>query len=115
MTQDDFYDYYFYMHRRFTLKSFEDLCTFADRTLKQNRTVIKNAISYIRLQNKVKRERAQLTEAFTPELEAYLESDDYKKLQETLKKAEDEDEYKNDTDPQGYLAFDKLVSLAVLS
>ena len=29
---------------------------------------------------------------------------------ETLKKAEDEDEYKNDTDPEGYFTYKKLVS-----
>jgi len=46
---EDHYDYYQYMMRRFTLKSFDDLLTFADSTLKQNRTVIKNALSYLRL------------------------------------------------------------------
>ena len=29
---------------------------------------------------------------------------------ETLSKADDEDEYKNDTDPQGYFTYKKLVS-----
>ena len=43
-------------------------------------------------------------------MEAYLASPDYAKLQETLSKAEDEDEYKNDTDPQGYFSYKKLVS-----
>jgi len=42
-------------------------------------------------------------------MEAYLQSDDYKKLMETLSKAEDEDEYKNDTDPQGFFMYKKLV------
>jgi len=41
---------------------------------------------------------------------AYLESEDHAKLQETLSKAEDEDEYKNDTDPHGFFTFKKLVS-----
>jgi len=39
-----------------------------------------------------------------------LESEDHAKLMETLSKAEDEDEYKNDTDPQGYFSYKKLVS-----
>jgi len=42
-------------------------------------------------------------------MEAYLQSDDYKKLMETLSKAEDEDEYKNDTDPQGFFMYKKLL------
>ena len=29
---------------------------------------------------------------------------------ETINKAEDEDEYKNDTDPQGFFSYKKLVS-----
>jgi len=40
---------------------------------------------------------------------AYLESEDHAKLQETLSKAEDEDEYKNDTDPHGFFTFKKLL------
>ena len=43
-------------------------------------------------------------------MQEYLESADYAKLKETLSKAEDEDEYKNDTDPQGFFTFKKLVS-----
>ena len=30
---------------------------------------------------------------------------------ESLSKAEDEDEYKNDTDPQGFFTYKKLVSI----
>ena len=52
MVQDHF-DYYQYMIRKMTLKSIEDLMTFADKTLKTNRTVIKNAISYLRLTNRI--------------------------------------------------------------
>ena len=44
-------------------------------------------------------------------MEEYLQSEDHAKLQETLSKAEDEDEYKNDTDPQGFFAFKKIVSI----
>jgi len=96
--------------RRFTLKSFEDLLTFADKTLKQNRTVIKNAISYLRLTHRIEKEKEQERATFEPLYQTYLESEDHAKLMETLSKAEDEDEYKNDTDPQGYFSYKKLVS-----
>lgn len=33
---------------------------------------------------------------------------------ESLSKAEDEDEYKNDTDPQGYFTYKKLVSIGIV-
>jgi len=97
------------MLRKFTLKSFEDLMTFADKTLKQNRTVIKAAISYVRLAHRVDKEREAQKAAYAPQLEAYMASEDYAKLLESLNKAEDEDEYKIDADPKGYLAFKKLV------
>ncbi len=48
--------------------------------------------------------------AFEPQMQAYLESEEYTKLQENLRKAEDEDEYKNDTDPEGFFAYKRLVS-----
>jgi len=68
------------MLRKFTLKSFEDLMTFADKTLKQNRTVIKAAISYLRLAHRVDKQRAQEQAAFAPQLESYLASEEYAKL-----------------------------------
>lgn len=95
--------------RRFTLKTFEDLLTFADKTLKQNRTVIKNAISYLRLTHRIEKEKEQEKATFEPLYQTYLESEDHAKLMETLSKAEDEDEYKNDTDPQGYFSYKKLL------
>ena len=98
------------MFRKFTLQSFQELLTFADKTLKQNRTVIRAAIAYIRLAHRVSKVREQEQAAFAPLMEAYLASEDYVKLQETLSKAEDEDEYKNDTDPQGFFMYKKLVS-----
>lgn len=39
-----------------------------------------------------------------------MESEEHTKLLETLSKADDEDEYKNDTDPKGFFAYKKLVS-----
>ena len=106
----DFYDYYQYSLRRFTLKSFEDLMTFADKTLVQNRTVIKAAISMLRLEHRISKVREEEKTKLEPEMATYLASEDYTKLQETLSKAEDEDEYKNDSDPQGYFNYKKLVS-----
>ena len=97
--------------RKFTLKSFEDLLTFADKTLLQNRTVIKAALGFIRLDHRVAKVRDAEKAAFAPKLEAYLASEDYTKLKEKLSKAEDEDEYKNDSDPQGFFAYQKLVSV----
>lgn len=101
----DHYDYYQYIFRKFTLKSFEDLITFADSTLLKNRTVIKTALSFMRLDHQVGKVREEEKVAFAPKMAAYLESEDYAKLKEKLSKADDEDEYKNDSDPQGFFAY----------
>ena len=72
--------------------------------------MVKTALSYLRLDHRIAKVREQEKAAFAPLMEAYLQSDDYASLQETLKKADDEDEYKNDTDPAGFFGYSKLVS-----
>jgi len=109
MVQDQ-YDYYQYTIRRFTLRTFEDLISFADKTLLQNRTIIKTALCYLRLDRKMSKVAEEEKATFEPLMAAYLESSDYAELKEKLSKAEDEDEYKNDSDPQGFFAYKKLVS-----
>ncbi len=64
--------------------------------------------------HQVEKNLEQEKTAFEPQMQAYLESEDYTKLQENLRKAEDEDEYKNDTDPEGFFAYKKLVSQPTL-
>jgi len=59
--------------------------------------------------HRVTKEKEQEKAAFEPVYQEYLESEDHAKLMETLNKAEDEDEYKNDTDPQGFFAYKKLL------
>jgi len=63
---EDHYDYYQFMFRKFTLKSFEDLITFADKTLKQNREVIQGAINYLRLDHRVQKNKDAEKAAFEP-------------------------------------------------
>jgi len=63
---EDHYDYYQFMFRKFTLKSFEDLMTFADKTLKQNREVIQGAINYLRLDHQVQKNKDAELAAFEP-------------------------------------------------
>lgn len=101
----DHYDYYQYTLRKFTMKTFEDLITFADKTLLTNRTVTKTAMDFLRLDHRISKVREAEKAAFAPKMEAYLASEDYLKLKEKLSKAEDEDEYKNDSDPLGFFAY----------
>jgi hypothetical protein len=89
MSQDQ-YDYYLYSIRRFTLKAFEGFVKLMDVRVYQNSTVIKSAISLIRLHHRVDKNREEELEKFKPDQEAYLASDDYKQEQEKMSKLVDE-------------------------
>ena len=106
----DLYDYYPYSMRRFTLQAFEDMLTFADTTLWQNRTIARAAISLIRLEHRVNKVKEEELTKFEPVMKEWQESDDYKELQKKLAEAEDEDEYKHDKDPKGFLMYKDMVS-----
>lgn len=42
-------------------------------------------------------------------METYKQTKDYENLMKELQKFEDEDEYKVDSDPEGYFAYEKLI------
>ena len=108
---DDMYDYYAYAIRRYSLQAFEDMFNFADKTLWNNRTLAKNAISLIRLDHRLEKVNKEEEQAKSQAEElAYKEGPAYKTLQEKLSKAEDEDEYKNDSDPEGYSLYRDMLA-----
>ena len=96
--------------RRFTLQAFEDMLVFSDKTVFQNRTVARTAISLIRLDHRVNKVRDEELAKLEPQIQEWMESPKYTELQEKLNKAEDEDEYKNDDDPEGFKLYKSLVS-----
>lgn len=49
-----------------------------DVRLYQNSTVVKTAISLIRLQHRVEKNKESELEKFTPENQAYIDSEEYK-------------------------------------
>ena len=99
--------------RRFTLQAFEDMLVFSDKTIWQNRTVARTAVSLIRLDHRVSKVRDEELAKIEPLMQEWLESAKYTELQEKLKSAEDEDEYKNDDDPEGFKLYKSLVSIAI--
>jgi hypothetical protein len=45
-----------------------------------------------------------------PEVEAWKESKEYKKLQEDIKKQDDDNDYRIDTDPKGFESYEKFLA-----
>ena len=107
---DDQYDYYLYSLRKFTLASFEGLMTFNDHELYQYKPILKATTDLVRLVARVDKNRESITAGWKPEYEAYLVSDKYATLLKDIENAVvDEEEYKKDTDPDGYHKFNDLV------
>ena len=86
------------------------MLVFSDKTVFQNRTVARTAISLIRLDHRVNKVRDDELAKLEPQIQEWMESPKYTELQEKLNKAEDEDEYKNDDDPEGFKLYKSLVS-----
>lgn len=106
---DDHADYLPYAFRRWTLQAFEELISMMDDKLYQNRYVIKNAYNYLRLAHKVAKLRDSEKEKHNGAMEVYKLSKEYENLMKELQKLEDEDEYKTDTDPEGYFSYGDLI------
>lgn len=82
---------------------------FADNLL-HNKYAVRTAIGQIKVLNKIKKNQDKLKSEFEPEMKNYKESQEYKDLVESLKKIEEEDDYKNDPDPEGFDLFEKCLS-----
>jgi hypothetical protein len=84
---------------------------FNDNKLYQYKPIIKATVNLIRLVSRVEKEKDQEQKKFVPDHEEYLNSERYKDLQKQISDAVvDEEEYKKDTDPEGYQLYSDLVS-----
>lgn len=97
--------------RKFTLHAFEGLMTFNDNELYRYGPVCKTAGDLVRLVSRVQKDKEALLAEFTPKYEEYQKSDSYLALQKEISTAEqDEEEYKKDTDPEGYQKYMDLLT-----
>lgn len=99
------YDYYCYAIRKYALKAFEEQIEFTDRKLFQNRYVSRAALGYLQLDKKLSGKKAELLEGFKTEYEVYMDSDEYINHLEKVNKANDDDDYKHDSDPKGFKLY----------
>jgi hypothetical protein len=53
--------------------------------------------------------RTELLAEYAPVLKEYLESEDNKTIQAACKKKNDDNEYRNDTDPAGYKLYQEYL------
>jgi len=59
----------------------------------------------LQLDKKLTGKKAELLEGFSTEFEVYMDSDEYINHLEKVNKANDDDDYKHDTDPKGFKLY----------
>lgn len=106
---EDQYDYHLYAMRKFTLIAFEALLCTNNDELHRYKHVVKAVIGLCKLALKLSKNKDQELAKFVPEYEAYKASEEYEKLQKNPD-GEDDDDYKKDTDPNGYQKYEDMVS-----
>ena len=77
----------------------------------KNKYAVKCALGIIKCLTKLDKVKEEETKRFLPLHDAYMSSDEYKKLQEELRKKDEEEEYRNDTDPKGFEHYKKCVNI----
>jgi cytidylate kinase len=59
--------------------------------------------------NKAEKNKEEEAKKLEPEFETYKNSKEYKEIVEDLRKRDEDDEFRNDFDPQGYELYQKSV------
>ena len=112
----DQYDYYLYSLRKFTLAAFEGLLVMNNDELHRYKHVVKTVIGLCKLAVKVDKIKDSEFAKLTPEFEAWKKSEEYDKLQKDIAEAQEDDEdYKKDTDPQGFQKYEDMVSFGFIN
>lgn len=99
------YEYYLYAMRKFALKGFEEMVEFTDTKLIQNKYVSRAALGYLQIEKKLASKKAELAQAQKQITTDYLAGEEHKAVLEACAKKNDDNEYRNDSDPSGYKLY----------
>lgn len=106
---DDQYDYYMYSLRKVTLIALEGLMNFNSNELFQFKSVIKATLGLCKLSLRVSKNKDEEIKRFAPLFEEYKKSEDYLALQKEVADTQEEEEFKKDADPKGYIKYNDFV------
>ena len=80
--------------------------------LYHNKFAVEAGLGMIKVAKKAARlNAAEEIAKLQPEIEEYKVSKEYKALQDEIRKKDDDDDIKIDTDPRGYELYEKFVSI----
>jgi len=103
---EDQSDFHLYAIRKYTIGAYLQMLDMMDN-IYRNRNAVRSAVGIIKTMSKVQKVREAEQKLFEPEMEAYRNSDDYRKLLEEIKKRDEDDEYRQDSDPKGFELYEK--------
>lgn len=107
---EDQFDFHLYSMRKFTLNSYFEMIDMEDRVYR-NKYAVRAAIGMMRVAKKASGINAQEEVAkLKPEVDSWKESKEYKKLQEEIKKQDDDNDYRIDVDPKGFELYEKFLA-----
>lgn len=91
--------------------AFEGLLTMNNDELHRYKHVVKTVVGLCKMALKLSKVKDQELAKFGPDYEAYKASEVYEKLQKDINGVQDDDEeYKKDTDPDGWIKYGEMVS-----
>jgi hypothetical protein len=77
----------------------------------KNKFAVRCALGMIKILRKLEKNIESEKVKFEPEMALYMDSKEYIELQDEIKKKDDEDETRMDTDPKGFELFSKAVRI----
>jgi hypothetical protein len=80
----------------------------------KNKFAVKSAIGIIKVMRKVEKIKESERERIKPEIVEYKASTKYQKLQDELKKKDEDDDFKTDPDPEGYDVYENIVRISFI-
>ena len=107
---EDQFDFHLYAIRKYTLNSYFEMVAMEDKVYK-NKFAVKAALGMLKAAKKAEKvDRAAEIEKLKPEMAEYKQSKEYLKILEDIKKRDDDDDFKYDTDPKGYELYEKFLA-----
>jgi N-alpha-acetyltransferase 15/16, NatA auxiliary subunit len=107
---EDQFDFHLFGLRKFAINAYFEMLDMEDN-IYCNKFAVQAALGMIKVAKKAsKLNAAEEIARIKPEIEEYKASKEYKALQDEIRKKDEDDDFKTDSDPKGYELYEKFVS-----
>ena len=109
---EDQFDFHVYSMRKFTIFAYFEMIEMEDK-IYRNEYAVQAALGLIKSLKKVEKIKEEENKKNEEEFEVYKKSKEYQKLQQEIRQKENEDEYRLETDPEGYELYQSIVRINI--